>query len=51
MELGRLKQKANTGLVIFVFTCIFIIIGLLYILEKSEEKATELTYGSDLYSY
>jgi hypothetical protein len=48
MELGRLKKKANTPIVVFVFTCIFIIVGLLYVLEKSQEKAYELTYGYDL---
>ena len=36
MEVGNLKQKANRGLVMFVFGCNIIAVGLLYIMQKAE---------------
>ena len=42
MRLGSLQQKASWFLVGFVFGCIFIIILLLFVMVKSEQKAQEL---------
>jgi hypothetical protein len=41
MQVGRLKQKAHPYLVGFVFCCILVTTGLLYILEESEAKADD----------
>jgi len=35
MEVGYLKQKADKRLVMFVFGCIVITTGLLYVMQKS----------------
>jgi len=43
IPVGSFKQKANWFLVGFVFGCIFIIILLLYVMQKSEAKALMLT--------
>jgi hypothetical protein len=51
MELGRLKQKSSWFLTGFVFGCIFIIILLLYITVKAEEKAQVLSSVTGDYSY
>lgn len=50
MKLGNLQQKASWFLVGFVFGCIFIIILLLHIMVKSEQKAEYLDSVS-LYTY
>ena len=42
MELGNLKQTAHKKLVFFVFSCIIITTGLLFVMEKSEETAEHL---------
>lgn len=39
MHVGNFKQKANWFLVGFVFGCIFVIILLLYIVQKAEAQA------------
>lgn len=39
IQKGNFKQKANWFLVGFVFGCIFIIILLLYVMQKSVAKA------------
>lgn len=39
MLVGHLKQKARPVLVFFVFSCILITTGLLFVMQKSEEKA------------
>lgn len=49
MEVGHLKQKANPVLVGFVFSCIVISTGLLYIMQKSvaagENISSSVKYG------
>lgn len=45
MQVGTFKQKANVYLVGFVFTCILVIIFLLYVKVKAEEKAQDLSYN------
>lgn len=40
--MNYLKQKASNGLVLFVFGCTIIIVGLLFVLQKSEAKKLEL---------
>ena len=42
LEVGSFKQKASQGLVYFVFSCILITTSILYVWEKSEEKALTL---------
>lgn len=51
MELGRLKQKASWFTVGFVFGCIFIIILLLWISVRAEQKAQSLISISEEYDY
>ena len=52
MELGRLKQKSSWFLTGFVFGCITVIIVLLYISVKAEQKALGLSsVGGDLTDY
>lgn len=51
LEVGSFHQKANWFLVGFVFGCIFIIITLLYIAQKSEAKAQGLDSVSLYYKY
>ena len=54
MHIGHLKQKAHPILVYFVFCCILITTGLLYLVQKSEAKATHLTSigdNKDYYDY
>lgn len=46
MKVGSFKQKANVYLVGFVFSCILVVIFLLYIKVKAEEKAQDLSYNS-----
>jgi hypothetical protein len=52
LRVGNFKQKANWFLVGFVFGCIFVIILLLFILQKSEAAADELNsitrYGEEV---
>jgi Cu/Ag efflux pump CusA len=43
IELGKLQEKASSPLVVFVFICIFIIVGLLYIMQKSVAVASNLS--------
>ncbi len=43
MKVGSLHQKASWFMVGFVFGCIFIIILLLYVSVKAEERAQSLT--------
>ncbi len=50
MPIGDLKQKASLLLVVFVFACIFIIITLLYITQKTEAIAQNLSSVSDMYN-
>ena len=47
MEIGRLKQRAHPFLVFFVFSCIIITTGLLYIMQKTEAKAESLASIND----
>jgi hypothetical protein len=47
VPVGSFKQKANWFLVGFVFGCIFIIILLLYVMQKSEAKALMLNSVSE----
>ncbi len=42
IKVGSFKQKANWFLVGFVFGCIFIIIILLYIIQKAEATANNI---------
>jgi len=42
VTVGTFKQKANWFLVGFVFGCIFVVIMLLFILQKSEATANDL---------
>ena len=51
IEFGRLKQRANWFLTGFVFGCIFMIVLLLYVAVRAEEKAQELSYATGDYSY
>ena len=46
MRVGNLKQKANQFLIIFVFGCIFIIVGLLYITQKVEETGKVISFST-----
>ena len=48
MEVGNLKQKASPYIVYFVFGCIIIIIGLLFVMQKSELLAESISYGSSI---
>ena len=43
MKVGHLNQKAHPILVYFVFSCIIVTTGLLYVMQKSEAKAVHLT--------
>lgn len=39
MEIGHLNQKAPSLLAVFVFSCIIVVIGLLYVKVKAESTA------------
>ena len=43
MKIGSWKQKAGPVLTSFVFGCIFITIGLLYVMQTSAAVADNLT--------
>jgi len=45
-----LKQKARNGLVLFVFACILIITGLLYIVQKAEATRDHVYGTSNTYA-
>jgi hypothetical protein len=47
MNLGQFRQKASPTLVSFVFGCIVVTIGLLYIMQKAEATANNLILPSD----
>lgn len=49
--MNYLKQKASNGLVLFVFGCTIIVVGLLYILQKSEAKRVDLQTKSTYLDY
>jgi Cu/Ag efflux pump CusA len=49
MIIGSLKQKASEPLVYFVFVCIIVITGLLYVTEKSFTLADALVYDHGVY--
>lgn len=51
MQIGKFTQKANIYLVGFVFTCIVVVIFLLEVKVKAEEKAQALSYNGDYSSY
>ena len=51
IQTGNLKQKANPLLVFFVFSCIVITTGLLYVMQKTEAKAEDLASLSDISEY
>ncbi|MEQ1499967.1 MAG: hypothetical protein ABL917_01175 [Parcubacteria group bacterium] len=51
MKVGSIQQKASLPIVVFVFSCIFTIIFLLYISVKAEEKALGLTSTSKYVSF
>ena len=36
MEIGNIRKKAHPFLVYFVFMCIVVTVGLLYIMQKTE---------------
>ncbi|HEY4505200.1 MAG TPA: hypothetical protein VJG67_00715 [Candidatus Paceibacterota bacterium] len=46
INIGKLQQKANSFLVIFVFGCIIITIVLLYVMQKAEATAENLSLQS-----
>ncbi len=46
-----LKKQASPYLVMFVFGCTLIIVGLLYIMQASEAKADRLTIRSGVVEY
>jgi protein-S-isoprenylcysteine O-methyltransferase Ste14 len=50
MPVGSFRQKANWFTVGFVFGCIAIIIVLLYLSVRAENKAEELSYQTGDYS-
>ena len=47
LRVGTFKQKANWFLVGFVFGCIFIIILLLYIMQKAEATGENISSVSN----
>ncbi len=49
--MNYLKQKASNGLVLFVFGCTVLIVGLLYVLQKSEETRENLNAKSSYEEY
>lgn len=51
MQIGNFKQKANLYLVGFVFTCIVVVIFLLEVKVKAEQKAQALSYNGDYSAY
>jgi hypothetical protein len=51
MQVGSFKQKANPYLVGFVFSCICVVIFLLHVKVKAEEKAEQLSYNGDWSAY
>ena len=51
IQVGHLTQKAHPILVFFVFSCIIITIGLLYVVQKSEAKANNLSSISNSKDY
>ena len=48
IQIGSLKEKASTPLVVFVFICILMVTGLLYVMQKSVAVASSLSF-SDKY--
>lgn len=42
LPIGNPRQKANWFLVGFVFGCIFIIVGLLYVMQQAVAKAEQI---------
>ena len=42
MPVGNMRQRANSFLVTFVFICILITVGLLYIMQKSMALSNSL---------
>ncbi|MCX6702136.1 MAG: hypothetical protein NTX96_03015 [Candidatus Zambryskibacteria bacterium] len=51
INLDQLNKKANPFLVSFVFGCVMIIIGLLYIMQKAEAVAENLYPQSSFGQY
>ena len=51
MEIGNVKQKASRTMVFFVFSCIIITTGLLYVMQKSEAVAENLVPDADISQY
>jgi hypothetical protein len=51
MQVGSLQQKADWFLIGFVFGCIFIIIILLIVMQRSEAKAQGIDSVSLYYKY
>lgn len=51
MKVGSFKEKANPYLVGFVFCCIFVVIFLLNVKVKAQEKAEQLSYSGDWSGY
>jgi hypothetical protein len=50
IQVGSLKQKASWRLVVFVFSCTFMTILLLYINQKATAKALDLSYGEQYHT-
>ena len=45
IQLGKLQEKASSPLVVFVFICALITIGLLYVMQKSVAVADNLSFS------
>ncbi|MEI6842931.1 MAG: hypothetical protein WCK48_00255 [bacterium] len=43
MDIGHLRDKANSKLVYFVFFCILLTTGLLYMLESVQETGSAIS--------
>ena len=51
IEIGHLKQRAHPILVFFVFSCIIVTTGLLYVVQKSEARTKNLSSISNSRDY
>lgn len=49
LKIGTFKQKANPMLVYFVFSCIVITVGLLFIMQKAVAKGETLVPPASAY--
>lgn len=51
MQIGNLRTKANPVLSTFVIACLLVTIGLLFVIQKAEQKRQALSSQEDYSAY